>query len=591
MTVNILLLEINAAFIIIGTPPSAGLSTAYSFTFGTRGGIGSVTLTETGSLPSGLSFSAGTISGTPTVPGDFPFTITARDDEDQAVTDSYILHVIALPLTLSGDLPNQATGAAITAYSYTASGGYGGNTFAIASGSLPTGLSLNTSTGQITGTPSAAGSFSWTVTVTDSHGTVSSPLSDSCTVTATTLTGDYPNQAAGTAPAAFSYSSTGGIGTKTFAVASGALPTGVSLNTGTGALTGTPSAAASYSWTISVTYSTSGAATISDSCTVSAPLALSGVFINIWDNGDAGSTAGSITITGGVSPYSIHGGAVNSGALPTGLSLSLSGGTLSLTGTTTAYGTYTFTVRIDDSGGGNITTASQTIIVGDPYWSSTSLLVHADGTNGSTSFPDSTGKHSLSPISASVTTTSPLMGTGSASFGGSGRIDNATIDTSLQFGAGNFTIEFICKSAVATTGANHGIYSADDLSGTRGWLVYCGTSGKVTGEFHSSSAGFTVSDPTVLTSGTIVKYAIVRDGGTLRIYANGVQVASSSSIGSATLQNSTTVFYIGSLNVGGSASGGWNGTLDELRVTKGVCRYPGGTSYTAQTRAFQNGGV
>lgn len=124
-------------------------------------------------------------------------------------------------------------------------------TYSISAGALPTGLSLNSSTGAVTGTPNTAGSFSWTITATNTAGTVSQAFS----------------QTVGTAPswtdntlAAMSYGvaysdgvSASGTPTPTYSVSAGALPGGISLNSTTGAVTGTPNTAGSFSWTITAT--------------------------------------------------------------------------------------------------------------------------------------------------------------------------------------------------------------------------------------------------------------------------------------------------------------------------------------------------
>ena len=56
----------------------------------------------------------------------------------------------------------------------TAGGGIGPYTYAVTAGALPGGLTLNTSTGLISGTPSASGSFNFTITGTDSNGCAAS---------------------------------------------------------------------------------------------------------------------------------------------------------------------------------------------------------------------------------------------------------------------------------------------------------------------------------------------------------------------------------------------------------------------------------
>ncbi len=64
-----------------------------------------------------------------------------------------------------------------------AAGGFPSYTFSISSGSLPAGLTVNASTGAVTGTPSAAGAFNFTAQVVDSSGLAAGTVTNSCTIT------------------------------------------------------------------------------------------------------------------------------------------------------------------------------------------------------------------------------------------------------------------------------------------------------------------------------------------------------------------------------------------------------------------------
>jgi hypothetical protein len=127
-----------------------------------------------GTLPPGLSLNSatGTISGTPTTVGTYNFAITATDANGCFGTQLYTIVIAAPgcpPITLS---PTVLPGATIgTPYNQTvtASGGTAPYTYSV-SGALPTGLSLNPTTGAITGTPTTIGFFSFTITATDANG-------------------------------------------------------------------------------------------------------------------------------------------------------------------------------------------------------------------------------------------------------------------------------------------------------------------------------------------------------------------------------------------------------------------------------------
>ncbi|MCD7983194.1 MAG: putative Ig domain-containing protein [Desulfovibrio sp.] len=154
--------------------PSATKGLAYSQTFVAIGGTGAYTfaVADGSSLPSDLSLSNdGKLTGTPKADGTYTFTVTVTDSASPAVTASkaFSLTVGAAPLsiTTTSPLPNATVG---TTYSQTfaATGGTGSHTFAVAAGSsLPSGLLLS-NTGTLTGTPTADGTYTFTVTATDS---------------------------------------------------------------------------------------------------------------------------------------------------------------------------------------------------------------------------------------------------------------------------------------------------------------------------------------------------------------------------------------------------------------------------------------
>lgn len=124
--------------------------------------------TVTGTLPSGLTEADGIISGAwPTgTPGDYPLTVSVEDAVEQTASATLLLRLVLLPLEIVTPLPTFVDGvpASVT---LVARGGEGPYTYAVTAGSLPAGLSLNGSTGVITGTPTTPGAFSFDITVTD----------------------------------------------------------------------------------------------------------------------------------------------------------------------------------------------------------------------------------------------------------------------------------------------------------------------------------------------------------------------------------------------------------------------------------------
>jgi uncharacterized protein with beta-barrel porin domain len=211
----------------------------------------------------------------------------------------------------------------------TASGGTSPYTFAV-SPALPAGLSFNTSTGQVTGTPSAASpSATYTVTVTDANGSTSSKtftlsvgagLSTAQAVASTSLV-------ANVAATAFTpVTASGGTSPYTFAV-SPALPAGLSLNTSTGQVTGTPTAG-SPSATYTVTVTDANGSTSSKTFTLQVSEALVATTQVEVATLEIAAEAGPFTpvvASGGTLPYSFG----VAPALPAGLSLNATTGQIS----------------------------------------------------------------------------------------------------------------------------------------------------------------------------------------------------------------------------------------------------------------------
>ena len=156
------------------TLPDGTVAAAYSQTLTASGGTGPYSFAITaGAVPAGLSLSpAGVLSGTPTASGSFNFTVTATDSSGApgpfAGSQSYTLVSAAPTLSLApATLPGGTRTVAYPNTNLTASGGTAPYTYAVTAGALPGGLTL-TGAGVLSGTPTATGSFNFTVTATDS---------------------------------------------------------------------------------------------------------------------------------------------------------------------------------------------------------------------------------------------------------------------------------------------------------------------------------------------------------------------------------------------------------------------------------------
>jgi hypothetical protein len=324
----------------------------------------------TGTLPQGMTMSTlGVVSGTPTLLGTYSFTVRATSDHPDIYIDrAFSQQVVATPVW--------STPAALT--DVAKSEGYsfqlvaptidGTTTFAVQSGTLPTGLSMSSS-GLLTGTPSVASTVSWTVRATGVNAYADR--------TFTLLVANRPAWTTAAALANTSQSvaySTTLLATNGFApgfsVVSGSLPAGATLSDG-GVLSGTPTAVATYTFTVR-SLSTTSAIIYADrtftQTTVPLPIWVStgGAYTDVPQG--VAITSVQLSATYGVS-Y-----AVLSGSLPTGLSLS-SGGLL--TGTPSVSGSYSWTVRVTGSAT-NATTdrAFSMLVATTPTWTTSSAIAN-----------------------------------------------------------------------------------------------------------------------------------------------------------------------------------------------------------------------
>lgn len=123
----------------------------------------------TGTLPPGLSLSsAGLLSGTPSSVGSFEFDVTATDSSACTGTQTYTISISCPSITVTpSSLPGCVAGSPCNA-TLGASGGTAPHSFAVTGGALPPGLSLSAG-GSLSGSPSATGTFAFTVTATDAQ--------------------------------------------------------------------------------------------------------------------------------------------------------------------------------------------------------------------------------------------------------------------------------------------------------------------------------------------------------------------------------------------------------------------------------------
>jgi hypothetical protein len=203
----------------------------------------------------------------------------------------------------------------------------------------------------------------------------------------------------------------------------------------------------------------------------------------------------------------------------------------------------------------------QPVISGDPYFNSVSLLLHGEGTDGSTSIIDSSPrtKTVVASGTTAISTTQAKFGSSSIGLGSAGSLVTSTASNEYSFGTGDFTAEAWIYY-VSNTGETRVFSFADGAPNTTLNIGYGFTANRFTivneGVAHiaTSSVGFT---PNVWQH-----VAFTRASDQCRLFLNGSGIASVvSNVGN----NSSGVFTVG--------YGSFNAYYDEVRVTKGIARY------------------
>lgn len=339
--------------------PSATKGTSYAIPLVVSGGIAPYTFSiVSGSLPGGLTLSStlGTISGTPTASGTFNISARVTDFSNNLATQAYTIVVSPAFLITTTTLPT-ATASVSYVRVITASGG--ATPYAFSSTGLPTGLSLDSNSGLISGTTTSLGTYPVSVTVTDSGALTYTAnytlvVSSSGSASPSIVTSTLASATVGT-PYSAALVSTGGLAPYAYSVTAGALPSGISLNTTQGTLSGTPTSSGSFSFTIDIADANSSTGTKALSMTVAAAAAPT-IPTTSLASGKVGSAyAQQVLASGGISPYSFS---ITSGTLPAGLTLTASTGAIS--GTPTTAGSSTVTVQVSDA---NSSVASKSLSI------------------------------------------------------------------------------------------------------------------------------------------------------------------------------------------------------------------------------------
>ena len=228
---------------------------------------------------------------------------------------------------------------------------------------------------------------------------------------------------------------------------------------------------------------------------------------------------------------------------------------------------------------GLITYKKSKELITDPYFNNVSLLLHMEGANNSTTFTDSSKNNA--PITAygdaKISTSQSKFGSSSATFDGNGDYLVATLASGFDFGTGDFTIE--CFLNLNTLSA--GYQNIIDFRGGSD------STSPVISVYNAQLQYFVtpfsrITYDSLSQTNTWYHIAVARNSGNTRMFLDGTQVGS-------TYSDSNNYINTGSVNIGrwppGNSS--WlNGFVDEVRITKGICRYV--NNFTAPSSPFPN---
>jgi hypothetical protein len=302
--------------------------------------------------------STGVLSGTPPAGGFFSFAATVTDSADPPATVQAVVTItvatqlqVVPPTTFSGVVGVPFSGSlsatgGISPYHWQASG-------------QPSWLTINPATGALSGTPTAAGLFSFTATVRDSRGITQTIQAQISVTVVSQLQIVPPTTFAGIVGVPFSGGFAATSGTPPYHWQAGGRPSWLTINSATGALSGTPVSAGALAFVLTVSDSGIPASTAQAQATINVVSQLQIVPPTTFTGVIGVPFSGTLAATGGTSPYYWQ-----TTGQPSWLTINPTTGTLS--GVPTTAGPFTFAVTVSDSGvsGGSAAAGSRRVLDG-----------------------------------------------------------------------------------------------------------------------------------------------------------------------------------------------------------------------------------
>lgn len=455
--------------------------------------------------------------------GSDSFTYTARNAAGTSSTATVAITVVPATLSVSPAAGALAGATVGTSWSQTFStaGGTTPYRYSISAGSLPDGLTLNGTSGVLSGSPTTAGTYNFTVSVTDAYGAAGSAAYSLTVAEALPVAGS-------TSAAVAANSSSNGI---TLALSGGAAtsvavtsqPAHGSASASGTSITYTP--AAGYSGSDSFTYTASNSAGTSSAATVT--ITVTSAVLNLTPAGGSlsGATVGSVwsqtlSASGGTAPYSY-----SASGLPAGLTLNSSTGVIS--GAPTTAGSYTISVSVTDAlSSAGSATYSLAVAQALPVAGSVSATVAANSSNNAITLALSGGAatsvavasqpaHGSASASGTSITYTPTAGySGSDSFtytasNSSGMSSAATVTMTVT--ASSTTISLTPASGALAAGTV-GTPWSQNLMATGGTAPYSYTVSGTLPTGITLSNGTLAGTPTVATTASFTVTASDANG-------------------------------------------------------------------------------
>jgi Putative Ig domain len=301
---------------------------------------------QSGTLPTGVTLAAnGVLSGTPAQEGSFQFVVRAENG-GKVDTETLVLSV-RQPVVISSAFkspttpPKSEVGVPFNA-TLTATGGSGTFTWALASGSLPGGVTFTPETATLAGTPTVAGRYTFAITATDTEGRVTTL--NATLVVADELSIETEELPVGTAGRLYSaqLETVGGVTPTTWSVLRGTLPSGIRLNKKLGELRGITRRTGTFPLTLQAVDALGVTSQLRVPLVVTAPLVIKTLKLPAAKAGVP--YRAKVVATGGLRPTKWK---LLRGTLPSGIRFNKKLGVF--VGTTQQTGAFLVTVQIVDS--------------------------------------------------------------------------------------------------------------------------------------------------------------------------------------------------------------------------------------------------